>query len=275
MTKEERQKIYAVLAAPFPEAAIERTEGRTTGRGYDTSGIKYQYIVNRLNEVLGIGGYRAERKIAVKEVTTAKGRSAYEAICEIKLELGEWTGGAFLPFAQALGDGGHTSTSEADARKGAYTNAFKKAAAFHGVGRQAYEGTLDDDNVPLEEAAHSPPRQQSRPTPADRDPIQHKPTTTPAIRLHSVGPASPSKEDTKGTAQQPEPRNRLSGNQLNALWAIARGRGQDERAFRNYVQNLYRIPPEQLTRDQASHLISTLTSNGSNQRHERQLSAAG
>ena len=52
MTNEEKRKIYAALAAPFPEHCIQRTEGRITGRGYDTSGIGYQQVVNRLNEVL-------------------------------------------------------------------------------------------------------------------------------------------------------------------------------------------------------------------------------
>ena len=38
MTNEEKRKIYAALAAPFPEHCIRHTEGRITGRGYDTSG---------------------------------------------------------------------------------------------------------------------------------------------------------------------------------------------------------------------------------------------
>jgi hypothetical protein len=39
--------------------------------------------------------------------------------------------------------------TEGDAKKGAFTNALKKAAAMFGVGRQAYEGTIDDDNEPV------------------------------------------------------------------------------------------------------------------------------
>src|SRR6266702_5121520 len=150
MTSEEKKKLYAALAAPFPEHAIQRTEGRVTGRGYDTAGIGYQFICNRLNEVLGIGGWRAHRTVTVKKVTTSKGRDAFEAICDLTLELGSWENGEFIVFAESLADGGHTSMSEADARKGAYTNSLKKAAAMHGCGRQAYEGTRDDDNVPSE-----------------------------------------------------------------------------------------------------------------------------
>src|SRR5512135_3476571 len=83
MTNEEKRKIYAALAAPFPEHCIQRTEGRITGRGYDTSGIGYQFIANRLNEVLGVGGWRAHRVVTVKEVTRSNGRQAFEAIADI------------------------------------------------------------------------------------------------------------------------------------------------------------------------------------------------
>jgi hypothetical protein len=69
MTNEEKQKIYAALAKPFDEHCIQRIEGRLTGRGYETTGIGYQFIANRLNEVLGVGGWRAHRVVTLKEVT--------------------------------------------------------------------------------------------------------------------------------------------------------------------------------------------------------------
>ena len=57
MTNDEKKKLYAALAAPFPESCIQRTSAGQTGRGYDTTGIAYQFIVNRLNEVLGVGRF--------------------------------------------------------------------------------------------------------------------------------------------------------------------------------------------------------------------------
>jgi hypothetical protein len=153
MTVDDRKTIYMALAAPFPEEAIERSDGRVTGKGYSTTGIKYQYVVNRLNDVLGLGGFRVNRITTVRESTTSKGRTVFEATCEVRILLGEWREGSFVPFAEAIADGGHTATAEADARKGAFTNGFKKAAAFFGVGRQAYEGTLDDDSLPAEDLA--------------------------------------------------------------------------------------------------------------------------
>src|SRR4051795_9268159 len=113
MTPEDRRKVYLALCAPFPESAIQRTSASITGRGYDTSGIGYQFIVNRLNEVLGLGNWRTHREIEVKQITTAKGRAAYEVICDLVLELGQWDAeGKFIPFAEALADGGHTAMSE-------------------------------------------------------------------------------------------------------------------------------------------------------------------
>jgi hypothetical protein len=74
MIHEEKKNVYAALAAPFPEHCIQRTEGRLTGRGYDTTGIGYQHIANRLNEVLGVGGWHAHRTVNVKEIVRSNGR---------------------------------------------------------------------------------------------------------------------------------------------------------------------------------------------------------
>ena len=128
MNDTDRKKLYLALAAPFSEEAVERTDGKMTGKGYSTTGIKYQYVVNRLNEVLGFGCFRSHRTITVKETKRANGRPAFEAICDLTLELGQWVDGRFIVFAESLADGGHVASSEADSRKGAYTNAFKKAA---------------------------------------------------------------------------------------------------------------------------------------------------
>lgn len=154
---EQLREIYRRLAEPFPEEAIERTKASVTRRGYDTTGVKYQYIVNRLNEVLGVGGFRVERDFSVREKQTRKGYDMIEATCDLVMQLGQWVDGAFVPFAEATGTGGHTSAIEADARKGAFTNGFKKTAAFFGCGWRAYAGVIDDDNVTDGDNSGSPP----------------------------------------------------------------------------------------------------------------------
>ncbi len=266
----ESKILYEALAAPFPEEAIERTEGRVTGRGYDTTGIKYQYVVNRLNEVLGLGGWRARRELTVKEVLLAnKDRMAYEAICEITLELGEWVDGTFIVFAESLGDGGHRSFSLADARKGAYTNAFKKAAAFFGCGRQAYEGSIDDDNVPEERAeerspfsGNAPPERRAEPR---REP-QPQPQPTPRPALREV------RRETEKPSQQPDQPEMTAAERAKANAVAARDRqifdeavksGLKPEAFHAWAEKMIGRPYQtntEWTEDDRSHLEAEILS---------------
>jgi hypothetical protein len=241
MTPEAKKKLYQQLAQPFPEEAIERTDGRQTGKGYSTTGIKAQFIINRLNETLGIGGWRTHRTIAVKEIATNSGRKAYEAVCDLVLELGEWTDGAFVPFAEALADGGHVSVSEADARKGSFSNALKKAAAAFGAGWQAYAGTIDDDNVPADTSM--------QPEPVPQAPVHQQ---RPAVAQFPANPQRP----------VAVPRNRLSSKQLGALWVISRKQGYDQVEFRNRVKTQYGVQVEYLTKQQASELIGSMGNGG-------------
>lgn len=245
----DRKSIYAALSAPFPPEAIERTDGRTTGKGYSTTGLKYQHVVNRLNEVLGLGGFRVTRKIEVREIATQKGRPAYEATAEVTLQLGEWRDGQFVPFAEAIGDGGHTAMTTADAIKGAFTNGFKKTAAFFGVGRQAYEGTLDDDNLPGETGE-----------PRGRTPVRPRLQSVPA----EEGGEATSRPRDAGSATAPPTeqsapgRRRLTERQRSAIFAIAKARGLGATALRNRIREQYGVLPEYLTKDQASAVIADL-----------------
>lgn len=161
-TREERIAIFKELAASFPEEAIESTKASVTRKGYDTTGIKYQFVANRMNEILGVGGWRLMQTTSCKEVSRGD-KKAYEALSEIRVTLGEWSEGKWYEWADAVAYGGHTSNNEADARKGALTNGFKKAAAFLGAGWQAYAGALDDDNIPND---YDPPEPKAEPKPA-------------------------------------------------------------------------------------------------------------
>jgi hypothetical protein len=261
MTNTEKKALYAALSAPFTEDAIERTEGRTTGRGYDTTGIKYQYVVNRLNEVLGLGGWRTSQTITVRETTGGNGRTRHEATCELVLQLGEWGEGHFKPWAEAHATGGHTSINEADARKGAFTNGLKKAAAMLGCGKQAYEGTLDDDNVADTERpydyrpANPSPRPMAPPPPAIRV-VEPQP---PAPQVQPTHP--PHHDEPQGGG---DTRNRLTSKQLGALQALARKLGYQNGTFRQLVKTKYGCQPEFLDRRSASDLIGKLSAQASN-----------
>jgi hypothetical protein len=133
------EQIYAKLSAPFPENAIQRTKGSETKKHYDTSGYGYQFLVNRFNEVLGNQwGYDWE---IIKNIDGAyqSGKTNFE----ITVKVSVWC--LSISNSRTM-VGSHISSVYGDALKGSITNAFKKTAGMWGVGRQAYEGTLDDDS---------------------------------------------------------------------------------------------------------------------------------
>jgi hypothetical protein len=138
--------VYSRLASAMPEDAIQRTKGSETRKGYNTTGFSYQYCVNRFNEVMGVGGWFYSYEIVhTIEGKYASGKPFFDITVDVKITLyveGKKDTTMTMP-------GGHISASYADALKGAVTNGFKKCAAMFGVGRAAYEGSIDDDNVPL------------------------------------------------------------------------------------------------------------------------------
>jgi hypothetical protein len=166
------------------------------------------------------------------------------------------------------------ASSEADARKGAYTNAFKKAAAFHGVGRQAYEGSLDDDNLPSDGVVANgqhPRPAQVKPGVAPPQPVvAQQPEPTPPGYIRTAQPV-----DTRATASVPNTsdRNRLSSKQLAAIWSIARKLGNEQSAFRSRVKAQYGCQLEFLSRQQASELITVLNDQLNGNGHAGELAS--
>lgn len=134
------QKIYEDLSKTLPKEAIQKSEGSKTGKGYDTTGYGYQFIVNRLNEVLGIEGWNYEYKEINRTDGQSKSGSPRIGVCvEMKLTI--------LGSTKSM-VGGHISNNYVDALKGAITNSLKKTAAMFGIGKEAYEKTIDEDNLP-------------------------------------------------------------------------------------------------------------------------------
>lgn len=132
------------LSARLPEEAIQRTKKAVTKKSYDTDGYGYQYVVDRFNDVLGVNwGY----SFKTEDVLRGTYKSGSPCV-EITVTATIWI--IDEKYSRSCA-GGHTSSNYPDALKGAMTNAFKKTAAFFGVGRDAYAGTIDDDNAPLPE----------------------------------------------------------------------------------------------------------------------------
>ena len=242
-TPDDLRDIYRRLAEPFPDEAIERTRGAVTKRGYDTTGVRYQHVVNRLNEVLGVGGFRVQREFVVREKQTRSGFTMIEATCDLTMQLGQWVDGNFAPFAEAVGTGGHSSATEADAKKGAFTNGFKKTAAFFGVGRQAYEGTLDDDNVPPVDADNEGPPPGGRSWPPNGG----------NGRTARAAPASTAKENGRSNGN-----GRVTSAQLSKLRELVDQIGGEWPSFREHVREAHGVNVEYADKKLASELIDDL-----------------
>lgn len=132
------KEVYKKLIAPLPQEAIEHAPKSVTRKGYDTTGYQYQYLVERLNEVLGLGGWSFSFKVIKEEQGVwASGKKYWEITTEVTVELKD--------IQKYTCVGGHKSEAYADALKGAITNGFKKTIAFSGLGGEAYKGTIDED----------------------------------------------------------------------------------------------------------------------------------
>ena len=132
---------YKELSASFSqvEGAVQSTKKELTKKGYDTTGIGYQYVADRFNDVLGTDGWGFDF-VQLKETqgTYKSGQPFFEVTVKVSIWVGDFQN-------QRHCVGGHISPTYSDALKGAITNGFKKTAAFWGVGREAYAGQLDDD----------------------------------------------------------------------------------------------------------------------------------
>ncbi len=139
LKQEHLDEVYGLLSAPMPEEAIQRASTKQV-KGYDTTGYGYQFIVNRLNEVLTPGHWRITESVDAEQ----SGKS-WEAHAHLMLQLGNWKDGQFVAVAEMPAYGSSKNALQGDALKGGLTNALKKAAGMFGVGRAAFEGVIDED----------------------------------------------------------------------------------------------------------------------------------
>jgi len=180
--------------------AIEKSPASVTHKGYDTTGVKAQFIVNALNRVLGLDGWEEENTFEKTEIVFGRSkkegwhvtcRTVLRVMFENDVEGREIDGkrpSVWSVYRQAWGE--HTSIEKGSALKGAQTNAFKKVASLVGCGAIAYEKTLDEDAAPL---------------PAK--PEETAPARTPQGRVAGTGraePEPPLKTEEKGEGPIPE-----------------------------------------------------------------------
>ena len=97
------------------------------------SGYKPQYIIDAMNSVFGIGAWGFEE--LSNEIVPAE--SAVLIIAQVRVWL---AGSDFQPTG--WGQARITKGDVGDAKKGAQTDAFKKACSYFSIGNRAYQGLL-------------------------------------------------------------------------------------------------------------------------------------
>ena len=130
LTEEMKKK----LKAPLPEEAVEPHPTKPY-----LSTIKAIYVVERLNEVFGIGGWNVSTEIVeTKQVDTitksGEKRSAYWIVMKGCLRVRDY---AVLPIEQY---GGNDNEDLGDAYKGAATDVMTKIASYLEIGIDVFKG---------------------------------------------------------------------------------------------------------------------------------------
>lgn len=161
---------YREFKKPISEEGLQQSMGAETQKGYDTLGYGYAWITERLNDVIGFCWRAVIQNDKATITKTHSGKEMWEVQMDVWLQLGNVRElefddidpekktcvrkyePDFQILAQHVGFGWHKAFSIADARKGAYTNGLKKAAALFGIGNEAYKKSIDEENQSVQEA---------------------------------------------------------------------------------------------------------------------------
>lgn len=134
MTRNEKLKeIYSKLSKDFPDEALSND----TSRGFALTSVKAQYIIERLNEVLGIGNWVIDGEYAQDE----SGGIKFQGYLTVWLHkvLGEE-----VPDILNLPAIGYSEKKRqvGDTFKGSRTDALSKAASYLGVANNVFKGKI-------------------------------------------------------------------------------------------------------------------------------------
>lgn len=129
--KKEIKELYEQLKKPFPKEAYQVDNSR----GFALTSIKAQYVVERLNDVLGVEGWSVEGEFE----ETSEG-VLFIGELSVRVEIGDTTerikrsGVGYATIKK-----GHVG----DAYKGAMTDLISKTSSHLGVGNEVFKGNVD------------------------------------------------------------------------------------------------------------------------------------
>jgi hypothetical protein len=132
---------YDKLSAPIEEKFIINYEED----GKKFKGYNAQAAINRLNEVVGLGNWKAEGNIRKEEIIG----KAWAVSMDVTITI---FSNDRIPRIFVQGSGGAYAKNIANAYKGARTSAFKNACRYLGIGKELYEQNQLDDDIDINQS---------------------------------------------------------------------------------------------------------------------------
>lgn len=155
------EQVYKEFLVPFPEEALQTDNSR----GFDLTSVKAQYIVERLNTVCGVSGWRLDG--SWKDATDAEGvlyigrlTIFFDRVCGPSPIAGDTRN----HYVEAIGYSPDKKNT-GDSYKGARTDALSKAASTLGIANEVFKGNVKPPSKKDKAAAK----------PADKSPVATSP----------------------------------------------------------------------------------------------------
>jgi hypothetical protein len=141
-------KMAAKLKEPLPPGAVEN-HSRIAG----LSSIKPMFVIERLNDIFGIGQWK-ERYEVVKVVDTTKVARGVKYAAVMIVVKGYLTVSRYGIEIEQFG--GNDNDDLGDAYKGACTDALTKCASHLGIGMEVYKGLRPESTPPPKREQYTP-----------------------------------------------------------------------------------------------------------------------
>lgn len=121
--------VYKKLIADFPDEALSKD----MSRGFELTSVKAQYVVERLNEVFGVHGWKADYTVQLLDK---------EQGCIVKCVLiGNVDDGDLVIQRSSFG-GSEIKKQIGDTIKSAMTDSLCKAASHMGIANEVFKGKV-------------------------------------------------------------------------------------------------------------------------------------
>jgi len=137
--------VYTKLKEPFAKEALSTD----SSRGFDLTSIKAQYVVERLNEVCGVGNWRhsgtyepVENGVIFKGQLVISNSSIDKSLGTVREAVG------FAQIKRNIGD----------AYKGAKTDSLSKCASYFGLGNDIFKGLVAPPSKSKPRASKAKPK---------------------------------------------------------------------------------------------------------------------